>query len=306
MEDVLHDYKYDAYYCDGNVFIQNQRHLQSLWKHGSYGKGHISQREPVKNTDILHLTLLESFFLLFALDTIKIQPCRTPFTPDLLPEPSSDIEDNDDEEDNESDDQNSNNEGGDDEDDEEDNDNSNNETKTNDETKTTGNTTTDNERKKKKNRIKRYYIPPEVCGPNLTVDDAWSTFQLHNPRFIEMYAIYHFFRSKGWVPRCGLKYGVDFVVYKKGPADYHADYCVIVKSVNEDYDVLNDYSRRDEKQLALQGLLRMTHTVAKDLLYGMVIIPTDLDTSTPDCLQQMQVRCQLFRRWDAARDREKK
>ena len=75
MDDVSHEYVYDAYFCNGTIFIQDQVQVQSLWKHGSYGKGHISAREPQKNIDILHLTLLEGFFLLYALNTINITPC---------------------------------------------------------------------------------------------------------------------------------------------------------------------------------------------------------------------------------------
>ena len=48
----------------------------------------------------------------------------------------------------------------------------------------------------------------------------------------------------------------------------------------------------------------MTHTVAKDLLVVLTMIPQDLDTSTPKCIQQIQIGCQLHRRFDPSRQRQ--
>lgn len=139
--------------------------------------------------------------------------------------------------------------------------------------------------------------------PRWTVSETWTHFSRANPRFVPLYATYHFLRARGWVPRMGVKYGVDFVVYKDGPALFHADYCVCVKWVNAQGTPLDAYSSRDVKQVTLQGLLRMTHTVAKDLLNAYVVAPPGLDLSTPQCVQKMTVRCQLVRRWEAGRGR---
>jgi tRNA-intron endonuclease len=47
-------------------------------------------------------------------------------------------------------------------------------------------------------------------------------------KFEEKYIIYKDLREKGYVPRPGLKFGADFVVYKKGPGLEHSPFIVHV------------------------------------------------------------------------------
>jgi tRNA-intron endonuclease len=51
--------------------------------------------------------------------------------------------------------------------------------------------------------------------------------QTHH-KFEEKYAIYKDLREKNYVPRPGLKFGADFVVYKKGPGLEHSPFIVHV------------------------------------------------------------------------------
>ena len=51
--------------------------------------------------------------------------------------------------------------------------------------------------------------------------------QLHH-KFEEKYIIYKDLREKGYVPRPGLKFGADFVCYKKGPGLEHSPFIVDV------------------------------------------------------------------------------
>ncbi|KAI5309162.1 hypothetical protein KEM55_003910 [Ascosphaera atra] len=46
--------------------------------------------------------------------------------------------------------------------------------------------------------------------------------------FIVSYVIYHHFRSLGWVVRSGVKFGVDYILYNRGPVFSHAEFAVIV------------------------------------------------------------------------------
>jgi hypothetical protein len=46
------------------------------------------------------------------------------------------------------------------------------------------------------------------------------------------YAAYHHLRSMGWVPKSGVKFGVDFLAYRKGPEFYHSSYSVMVRAVD--------------------------------------------------------------------------
>ncbi|TFG17978.1 MAG: tRNA-intron lyase [Promethearchaeota archaeon] len=51
--------------------------------------------------------------------------------------------------------------------------------------------------------------------------------QLHH-KFEEKFTIYKDLREKGYIPRPGLKFGADFVVYKKGPGLEHSPFIVHV------------------------------------------------------------------------------
>ncbi|XP_018600052.1 tRNA-splicing endonuclease subunit Sen2 isoform X2 [Scleropages formosus] len=44
----------------------------------------------------------------------------------------------------------------------------------------------------------------------LTIANLWEMFCSAQPNFDTTYAAYHYFRSKGWVPKTGVKYGTDF------------------------------------------------------------------------------------------------
>ena len=47
-------------------------------------------------------------------------------------------------------------------------------------------------------------------------------------KFLLTYITYHHFRSLGWTPRPGLKFGCDFLLYPNGPAIEHAPFAVII------------------------------------------------------------------------------
>ncbi|KAL8911352.1 MAG: hypothetical protein Q9172_007687 [Xanthocarpia lactea] len=46
--------------------------------------------------------------------------------------------------------------------------------------------------------------------------------------FLLSYVVYHHFRSLGWVVRPGVKFGVDHLLYNRGPVFTHAEFAVIV------------------------------------------------------------------------------
>lgn len=91
----------------------------------------------------------------------------------------------------------------------------------------------------------------------MTLKQVWDRFRAAQPGFIASYVAYHYFRSRGWIPKSGLKFGVDYglaarcaphrrtsrarrsdpqhappVLYKQGPAFYHSSYAVVVRSVD--------------------------------------------------------------------------
>ena len=56
----------------------------------------------------------------------------------------------------------------------------------------------------------------------------WRRLLGSRPDFLHLYLGYHHFRSKGWIPRTGLQYGVDLVLYCRHPALAHSEYSVLV------------------------------------------------------------------------------
>ncbi|TXT65833.1 MAG: tRNA-splicing endonuclease [Promethearchaeota archaeon] len=54
-----------------------------------------------------------------------------------------------------------------------------------------------------------------------------KAIEIHD-KFEEKYTIYNDLREKGYIPRPGLKFGADFVVYKKGPGLEHSPFIVHV------------------------------------------------------------------------------
>lgn len=47
-------------------------------------------------------------------------------------------------------------------------------------------------------------------GSLLDINNAWLYFCKEKPDFLQKYVVYHYYRSKGWVVKPGLKYGGDF------------------------------------------------------------------------------------------------
>lgn len=61
-------------------------------------------------------------------------------------------------------------------------------------------------------------------GSNL---DALPLFFTNLAQWHE-YIAYHYFRSLGWCARSGVKFGVDWLIYRRGPPFQHAEFAVMV------------------------------------------------------------------------------
>lgn len=72
----------------------------------------------------------------------------------------------------------------------------------------------------------------------MSLQNIWSSFQeVHLPPplaessfskrfdnpFLVHYAVYHHFRTLGWVVKGGIKFCVDYLLYKRGPVFHHAE-----------------------------------------------------------------------------------
>jgi len=63
---------------------------------------------------------------------------------------------------------------------------------------------------------------------NLSTEEFFEICKQIHDKFEEKYIIYKDLRQKGYIPRPGLKFGADFVVYKKGPGLEHSPFIVHV------------------------------------------------------------------------------
>ena len=52
-------------------------------------------------------------------------------------------------------------------------------------------------------------------------------------RLLLNYVVYHHYRSHGWCVRSGIKFGCDYLLYRRGPPFQHAEFCVMVMSADE-------------------------------------------------------------------------
>jgi tRNA-splicing endonuclease subunit Sen2 len=62
------------------------------------------------------------------------------------------------------------------------------------------------------------YFPPRSLSAPAEPDDP----------FMLSYAVYHHYRSLGWVVRSGVKFSVDFLLYNRGPAFSHAEFAIVI------------------------------------------------------------------------------
>ncbi|XP_046881250.1 tRNA-splicing endonuclease subunit Sen2 [Hypomesus transpacificus] len=137
----------------------------------------------------------------------------------------------------------------------------------------------------------------------LSICQLWEMFSFIQPHFETTYMAYHYFRSKGWVPKPGVKYGSDFMLYRKGPPFYHASYSVVVERVAESFQ---DAPLRPFNWRSLAALSRITGNVSKELMFCYVIYPEDMtkeDLRSPECVRRVRVQEVIVSRWISSRER---
>ncbi|NXI35693.1 SEN2 endonuclease, partial [Galbula dea] len=137
----------------------------------------------------------------------------------------------------------------------------------------------------------------------LTIVKLWEFFSEAKPYFKTTYMAYHYFRSRGWVPKVGLKYGTDLLLYRKGPPFYHASYSVIAELVDDNYE---GSLRRPLCWRSLSGLNRTTANASKELMLCYLIRPFDMteeEMATPECMRRIKVQELIVSRWVSSRER---
>ncbi|KAF5355313.1 hypothetical protein D9758_006015 [Tetrapyrgos nigripes] len=172
-------------------------------------------------------------------------------------------------------------------------------------------------------------LHPETDEP-MTLRETWMAFQhahlappipdlptpelqLDNP-FLVHYVAYHHYRSLGWVVKGGIKFCVDYLLYKKGPVFTHAEFAIVVCPVYED-PADQEISTTNLQNASpfgwhwLSTINRVNSQVMKTLILTYVTIPARSRLSTtvlssPACLGEYSVREVIVRRFIPARMRD--
>ncbi|KAK4224268.1 tRNA intron endonuclease [Podospora fimiseda] len=126
--------------------------------------------------------------------------------------------------------------------------------------------------------------------------------------------VYHHFRSLGWVPRHGIKFGVDWLLYQRGPAFDHSEFGIVVMPAytNKLWDE-HEHQTPKRSWSWLMGVNRVLSHVLKSLVLVYVDIPPPpvFDEAMKQggiaaALKNYKVREVMVRRFSVNRNRESK
>lgn len=146
------------------------------------------------------------------------------------------------------------------------------------------------------------YFPPrtEPDEPALRPDD----------NFLVHYAVYHHFRSLGWVPRGGIKFGVDWLLYTRGPVFDHAEFGLMVIPSYSDASWEHAEQKKPGKTWQwLHSTVRVLSHVTKSLVLVYVDIPPSsqfeaaLENGITEALKLYKIREVMVKRWSSNRNR---
>ena len=135
-----------------------------------------------------------------------------------------------------------------------------------------------------------------------------------NP-FVISYVVYHHYRSLGWVVRSGVKFGVDYLLYNRGPVFSHAEFAVVVVPSYSHTYWTETPQRRDRatiKQTRSWWWLHCVNRVQAQVKKTLVVCYVDMPPPAPNSLQgdigeqlrRYSIRDVSIRRWVPNRSRD--
>ncbi|EPS39835.1 hypothetical protein H072_6205 [Dactylellina haptotyla CBS 200.50] len=147
------------------------------------------------------------------------------------------------------------------------------------------------------------------CFPPLPESSVSISALNPDNAFLINYAVYHHFRSLGWVVKLGVKFSVDYLLYKRGPVFTHAEFGVLI---------IPSYSRWGREENVgkewhwLHSITRVNSQVKKTVLLVYVDVPTADDVKGWDTkhdgmkalLAEYRIREVALRRWIPGRNRD--
>jgi tRNA-splicing endonuclease subunit Sen2 len=169
-------------------------------------------------------------------------------------------------------------------------------------------------------------ITDPATGKELSTHDLLTTFRQfsHFPRktesaelelapdddFLVHYAVYHHFRSLGWVPRPGIKFGVDWLLYARGPVFDHAEYgLIVIPSYSDAWWKAHGKQSPSRPWSWLHSLVRVLAHVTKSLVLVYVDVPPPtkfdkgMEQGVAEALKLYTIREVMVKRWSSNRNR---
>lgn len=135
--------------------------------------------------------------------------------------------------------------------------------------------------------------------------------------FLLSYVVYHHFRSLGWVVRSGVKFGVNYLLYNRGPVFAHAEFAAIIMPSYSDSYYANcseghgKSGRKERKPWEwLHCVNRVQSQVRKSLLLVYVEVPApgegslDRPEDIGRMLKRFTIREVNIKRWTPNRTRD--
>ena len=152
------------------------------------------------------------------------------------------------------------------------------------------------------------YFPPHSISAPAEPDDP----------FMLSYAVYHHYRSLGWVVRSGVKFSVDYLIYNRGPAFSHAEFGILIlPSYSHSYWSETDERRKGVERKTgktwwwLHGVNRVQSQVRKSLVLCYVDVPPPLredekgkQVDIAKLFKRYKIRDVSLRRWTPNRSRD--
>ncbi|ELR05706.1 tRNA splicing endonuclease subunit sen2 [Pseudogymnoascus destructans] len=161
-------------------------------------------------------------------------------------------------------------------------------------------------------------IPPQDLLPLFRQTSSFPVSATPHTRpddlFIISYVVYHHFRSLGWCVRGGTKFGVDYLLYSRGPVFSHAEFAVLILPTyshpywSSDDAIAKDVQKRQSKKWNwLHCVNRVNGQVKKTLVLVYVDVPPPVNEEgmrVDEVLARYTVREVVLKRWLSNRSRD--
>jgi len=133
-------------------------------------------------------------------------------------------------------------------------------------------------------------------GEILNLMFLWKHFCSLQENFPPSFFAFSHYKKLGWVPKNGLKFGGDFVLYPLGPSRTHAKYVVNLKIEDE-----NGTPRFLQKKFdwnSIVSSVRVVEVSVKELLICTIVVPSNVtDFLLCDVVKSFRLDDCVLSRW---------